>query len=133
MDETFRANQTVYTLGGLLVGASAINASLISAGSDVTGWMAGSVAFSLVAAILGLVAIYPRKGKFIKPERIREVFDSKDPLVAAKWLNEGLVEQLLDHAPKVQDRWKLISGGLIVLAAAIVCALAPIAVELVVG
>lgn len=130
-DSQSRALSSISTLSGLLVGASALSATLITAGSTaVTGWLAAGAAFSLLAAAFGVASVFPRTANEIRPLRIREQLLSQDRVTGSLWLNDRIIELIMKRTRAIQHRFALVRIGLLSLGASIVCVLAPVAIEL---
>lgn len=105
------------TVGGILVGAGAVVAGLVTTDA---GWLTLLVAGpAILAMVMGLIALFPRKVDELNPSYYRGAVLQRDAVSAQLWMVDHVSEHIERRETLIGKRFRLIRIGIIALIGAV--------------
>lgn len=128
-DELSRRSESMSARCGILIASAALVAAL-QEGRAVDGWLVAGVVLSLVAAVLGVVAIFPRRIRYPEIEETRSELYRRASIADAQWwLVDRLTEQYADAREFLKARGHLLRWGFVLLGLSIIATAGSVVTE----
>lgn len=118
MDSAVKRSEQLSTRAGMLIAAATLSATLLSSTSD-NGWIALSVIFTLAAAIVGTVTLFPRKATYLSLSDARNKILNQPSVNAELMYADEQMSIYLDREKSLTWRSWLIRIGFALLGASI--------------
>lgn len=118
-EDASRRSESMSSRAGILIASAALTAAL-QEGREADGWLVAAIVLSLVAAGLGVAAIFPRKMNFPDVMTARtELYRRGNIADAEWWLADRLAEQYATAARYLEFRGRILRVGFLVLVVSI--------------
>lgn len=128
-EELSRRSESMSSRSGILIASAALTATL-QQGRDVDVWLLAGVVLSLIAACLGVAAIFPRFIRYPDVMNARQEIYRRSAIADAEWwLADRLSEQYQDAAKHLGTRGALLRTGFVVLVASILATAGSVVAE----